>query len=116
MDDIIDRQPEEAVNLPHPFGVAFGQIVVDGNDVDAFAFQRVQISGKRGDQGFAFTGFHFGNHAFMQHNPADQLNIVMALAESAFGGLAYDGKSFGQQIVKRFAVFQALFKLFGFCF
>src|SRR3546814_8137075 len=33
-------QAQEAIDLPHPFGVAAGQIVVDGDDMDALAFER----------------------------------------------------------------------------
>ena len=36
-------QPEEGVDLAHPFGVALGEIVVDGDDMDAAAGERVEI-------------------------------------------------------------------------
>src|SRR3546814_9893125 len=39
-------QAQEAIDLPHPFGVAEGQIVVDGDDMDALAFERVQVTGQ----------------------------------------------------------------------
>jgi len=45
VDDAADGQAEEFVDLAHPFGVAFGQIVVHGHDMDAFAGQCVQIDG-----------------------------------------------------------------------
>ena len=35
VDDDADGQAEEVVDLAHPFGVAPGEIVVDGDDVDA---------------------------------------------------------------------------------
>ena len=56
-------QPEELVDAAHPFGVALGQIIVDGDDVDALAFERVQVNGQGGDQRFAFAGSHFGDPA-----------------------------------------------------
>ena len=37
-----DRQAEAVVDRLHPFGVAAGQVVVDGGDVNALAFQRVE--------------------------------------------------------------------------
>ena len=40
--DAADGQAKEAINLTHPFGVAFGEIVVDGDDVNAAAGERVQ--------------------------------------------------------------------------
>ena len=43
VDDDADGQPEEAVDLAHPFGVALGEVVVDGDDVDALAGERVEI-------------------------------------------------------------------------
>ena len=39
--DHADLEPEEAVDLPHPIGVAAGQVVVDRDDVDAAARQGV---------------------------------------------------------------------------
>ena len=45
--DDADRQAEEPVDLPHPLGVAAGEIIVDGDDVDAFAGERIQIDGQR---------------------------------------------------------------------
>ena len=36
-----DAQAEKTVNLAHPFGVAAGKVVVDGNNVHAFAGKRV---------------------------------------------------------------------------
>jgi hypothetical protein len=38
------------MDLSHPFGVARGQVIVDGNDVNATATgQRVEIGWKRSD-------------------------------------------------------------------
>ena len=38
--DAADGQAEGVVDLAHPLGVALGQVVVDGNDVDARAGER----------------------------------------------------------------------------
>ena len=45
--DAADRQAEERVDLAHPLGVAAGEVVVDGDDVDAPAGQGVQVDGHR---------------------------------------------------------------------
>ena len=45
--DHADRQAEELVDLAHPLGVAAGEVVVDGDDMDAFAGERIQIDGAR---------------------------------------------------------------------
>ena len=43
MDDHAHLQTQETVQLAHPFGVAPRQVVVHGNDMNALAFQRVQV-------------------------------------------------------------------------
>ena len=52
--DAVDHQTHgeahEAVHLAHPLGVTLGQIVVDGDDVDALARQGVQIGREGGHQ------------------------------------------------------------------
>jgi hypothetical protein len=47
----------------------------------------------------------------VQHHAADQLHVVMAHAEHAARGFAADGEGFGQQLVERFAVGDALLEL-----
>ena len=101
MDDDAHREPEELVDLPHPFGVAFGQIIVDGDDVHAAAGQGVEIDRQRRDQGLAFAGLHLGDLAFMQHHAADELDVEVALAERALAGLAYGGERRHQDVVQR---------------
>ncbi len=39
--DHADRQAEKRVNLPHPYRVAAGKVIVDGHHMDAFAGKRV---------------------------------------------------------------------------
>ena len=41
MDNIINTQAQKAEDLPHPLGITFGQIVIDGNNVDAFALKSI---------------------------------------------------------------------------
>ena len=99
--DHADREPEELIDLPHPFGVAFGEVVVDRHHMDAFAGERVQIHRKRRDQCFAFAGLHLGDRALVQDHAADQLDVEMALAERAFGRFADRGESRHQEFVER---------------
>ena len=107
-DDHPDAQAEEAVDLPHPFGVALGEIVVDGDDMDALAGQRVEIDRERRDQRLALAGPHLGDLAAVERDAADHLDVVMALAERALGGLADRREGFGQQIVELGAVGEPL--------
>ena len=111
--DHADRQPEEFVDLPHPLGVAFGEIVVDGDDMNAAAGQRVEIDRERGDQRLAFAGLHLGDPALVQHHAADELDVEMALAERALAGLAHGGESRHQDVVERRALGQLLLELLG---
>ena len=104
MDDHAGGHAEEAVDLPHPFGVAAGEVVVDGDDVDALAGQRVEIDRKRCHQRLAFAGLHLGDVALVQHHAADQLDVEMPLAEGALGRLAHGGEGRNQDVVERLAV------------
>ena len=40
-------EPEQVVDRAHPLGVAAGEVVVDGDDVDALAGERVEADGER---------------------------------------------------------------------
>ncbi len=107
MQDTARGQPQKAVDLSHPLRVALGQIVIDGDDMNTLARQRVQVGCQRGHQGFTFAGLHLGNPAIVEHHAADQLDVVVTLAERALGCFADNRKSFRQQIVQFFPIFQA---------
>ncbi len=111
--DAADREAEELIDLAHPGGIAPGQVVVDRDDVDAVAGQRIQIDGQSRDQGLAFAGLHLGDLALMQHHAAHQLDVEMALAEGALGGLAHGRERLDQQVVEGLAGGQPLAKAIG---
>ena len=106
VDDDADGQAEPLVDAAHPLGVAMGQVVVDGDDVNAVAFERVQINGQGGDQRLSFTGLHLGDFAGVQHHAADQLDVEVPHVEDAAAGFAHHGEGFDQQIVERGALGQ----------
>ena len=108
--DDADGHAEEAVEAAHPLRVAAGQVVVDRDDVDALAFEGVEIGGQRGDERLAFAGLHLGDLAAVQHHAADQLHVEVPHVQHAAAGLADDGERFGQQVVERFAVGDALLR------
>ena len=58
-----DADAERVVERLHPLGVAAGQVVVDGDDVDAVARQRVEEHGQRRGEGLALAGLHLGDRA-----------------------------------------------------
>ena len=111
--DHADGEPEEAVDLAHPLGVALGEVVVDGDDMHALAGERVEIDRQRRDQRLAFAGLHLGDAAFVQDHAADQLHVEMALAERALGGLAAGRERRHQDVVERLAVGELLPELVG---
>ena len=97
-----DRQAEEVVDGAHPAGIPAGQVIIDRHQVDAPAGQRIQIERQGGDQRLAFAGAHLGDLALVQDQPADQLHIVVALADGALGGLPHGGKGFRQEFIQHF--------------
>ena len=106
--DDADGEAEELVDGAHPLGVAAGEVVVDGDDVDALLGERVEVDGERGDERLAFAGLHLGDVALVQHHAADQLHVEMALAEGALGRLADGGEGGHQQVVELGAVLELL--------
>ena len=100
VDDDADGEAEEAVDLAHPFGVAFGEVVVDGDDVDAVAGECVEVAGKRGDEGFAFAGLHLGDLSGVEDDAADHLDVEVPHLHGALAGLADDGEGFGEDGVE----------------
>ena len=62
---------EHSVNRSHPVGVSAGQVVVDGDDVDAVACEGVEIRWESGDERLALAGPHFGDPALVENYPAD---------------------------------------------
>ena len=108
VDDGSHREAQEAVDLPHPLGIALGQEVVHGDHVNALARQAVQITRQRGHQGLAFPGLHLGDLAAMKDDAPDHLDIVMTLAEGPLRGLAHGRESLGQEVVQRLAVLETL--------
>ncbi len=113
VDDAADAHAEKAIDLAHPFGVAMRQVVVDRDDVDAVAGQRVQVDRQGRHQGLAFAGLHLGDHAAMQHDPAHQLHIEMALPQCALRRLAHRGERLDQEVVELGAAFELLLELGG---
>ncbi len=102
--DHADRHAEETVDLPHPLGVAAGEVVVDRDHMHALAGERVEVDRQGRNQRLALAGLHFGNPAFVQHHPAGQLHVEMALAERALGGLPHGRERRHQDVVERLAV------------
>ena len=111
--DHADRKAEEVVHLAHPCRVALGQVVIDGDDVHALAFQRVEVHRQRRHQRLALAGAHLGDLALVQDHAADQLHVVVAQPQHPAAGLAHHRKGLGQDLVEALAVGDALLELGG---
>ena len=101
--DDADREAEHPVDRAHPFGVALGEVLVDGDDVHALAGERVQEDGQRGDQGLALAGAHLGDLAVVQHHAADELHVEGPHADGTARRFAGGGECLGQDLVERLA-------------
>ena len=98
VDDHADGQsPRKRVELPHPFGVAFGQVVVDRDHVHAPAGEGVQVGRQGRHQGLTLAGLHLGDLAGMKHHAADQLHIEVAHPQHPLARLAADGEGLGEK-------------------
>ena len=81
-------------------GVAPGEVVVDGDDVDAAAGERVEDRRPRRDEGLALAGLHLGDPALVEHDAAHELDVVVAHPEGPLHRLAAGGEHLGQGLVE----------------
>ena len=100
-EDHADLEPEEAVDPAHPLRVALGEVVVDGDDVDALAREGVEVGRQRGDERLALTGAHLGDVAQVEGATTHDLDVVVPLAERPLGRLTHRGEGLGQEVVER---------------
>ena len=101
-------EPEKFIDVAHPFGITPGQIVVDRNDVHAFARQSVQIGRQGGGQGLTLTGFHLCDLALVEHDPADELSIKRPHLQRAHRGFPDGCKGLRKNVVKGFSLINSL--------
>ena len=111
MNHAADAQPQERVDLTHPFRVTLCQIIIDRNHVNALALERIQIGRQRRDQRLSFTGFHLGDAALMQNDAADDLYLEMLHADTSPRRLTADRKRLRQKVIQRFAACETLLEL-----
>ena len=116
MDYQTDLEPHKAVDFAHPLAVAACEVVVDRDDVDSVAGERVEISGKRCDERFAFARLHLRYASLMQNDTAENLHGEVLHPEHTPRSLAAGGERLGQDIVKGLAVGEAFLEIRGFCF
>ena len=108
--DDAHRQPHELVHLAHPFRVAAGEIVVDGDDVHALARERVEVGGKGGDERLAFARLHLGDAPLVQADAADDLHPEMLHAQNPPRRFPERRKGVGQNVVRRLPLGEPVFE------
>ncbi len=111
--DHADLEAEEAVDLAHPFRVALGEVVVDGDEMHALAGERVEVHGHRRDEGLALAGLHLGDVALVKDDASQHLDVEGPHAERALRRLAGHREDLEQQVVEQLAVLVALAELGG---
>ena len=94
-----------------PLGVALGEVVVDRDEVDAGARQRVQVERQRGDERLPLAGLHLGDVALVEDDPAHQLDVEDALVGLALPRLAHSGERLEEELLQRLAVLEPLLEL-----
>ncbi len=86
-------EAEGLIGWGHPGGVAGGEVVVGGPDVDAVAVLGEGGDGGDGSDGFAFAGLHFDDFAGEEGFGGAELNGVEMEAEGMRDGFARGGES-----------------------
>ena len=101
------------MHAPHLLRLVLSQVVVDGDDVHALAFQGVQVRRHQRHDRLALAGLHLGDVGFVQGDATDQLHIEGTLAQHAAGGFPDGGESLGKQLVEALTVVEALLQVGG---
>src|SRR6516225_3799855 len=111
--DAADGEAQKLVDAAHPLRVALGEVIVDRDDVDALAGERVEIDRQRRHQRLALAGLHLRDLALVQNHAADQLHVEVPLAERALGRFTHGGEGGHEQIVELDAVGELLAEELG---
>ncbi len=101
------------MDLAHPLGVASGQVVVDGDEVQALAAEPVEVGGQGRDERLALARLHLGDPPEVQGGAADELDVVVALAQHPLACFAHDCEGLDEQVVEVLAVVEPLTELAG---
>ena len=111
--DVAGAHSERVVDRLDPLGVALGQVVVDRDEVDVVAGQRVEIERHRGDEGLALTGSHLGDVALVEDDPAHHLDVEQADVHGALEGFPDRRVGLEEDLLERLAVGYTLPELDG---
>ena len=87
MSDDGHTHAECIVNGRHPPCTHTHEVIVDGDEMDTFAGERIQVEWQGGNESFALTCFHFGDAPAVKRNATDKLYVEMTLVVDANFGL-----------------------------
>ena len=106
-----DAEPVEDGAVP--LRVALREVVVDRDEVDVVAGERVQVERRARDEGLSLTGLHLRDVALVEDDAAHQLDVEQALPGLALARLADGGERLVEDLVERLAVLDPLLELGG---
>ena len=115
MSDDGHTHAECIVNGRHPPCTHTHEVIVDGDEMDTFAGERIQVEWQGGNESFALTCFHFGDAPAVKRNATDKLYVEMTLVVDALGGFTHQRKGLWQHIIEGFAIGKAFAKAWGVC-
>ena len=95
-----DADAEEVEDGAHPLRVAPGEVVVDGDDVDAPAGHRIEDRRERSDQRLALAGAHLRDLALVEDGRAHELDVEVAHPEGPLHRLAGHREGLRQGVVE----------------
>ena len=106
-----DRIPSFSYTGATQFGVALGQVVVDRDQVDVVAGERVQVQRLAGDERLALARLHLGDVALVENDSAHRLDREKVDAHGALERLADGGERLEDKLVDVLAVLDSLLEL-----
>ena len=113
---VLDEGGPHPEGVPYglrPLGVALGEVVVDGDEVDALAGERVQVERLDRDERLALACAHLGDVALVEDDSAHQLDVEEPHADRPLERLADGRERLEHELVDRLAVLDPLAKLNG---
>ena len=110
-----DSAVQELEHLAHFLRLELSEVVVDGNNVNASAVERVSVSSKAGNKRFTFTCFHFCDTSLMQNDSTNDLNGVRLFAQHSERSLTAYSECIAKHIVQRFAFLDPVTEDIGLC-
>ena len=106
-------EAEPVKEVSHPFGVASSEVIVHSDDVDSHAGESVEKNRKSSDEGFTLTGGHLSDHATVQTDATDELDVevhhlpldrviadVPLLTAEPAGGIFHDGVCLWENLIQ----------------